>query len=512
MSSEKLARAASDQGLMRTLSKSKLIAFRQCPKRLWLEIHKPTVRKDSESTETSYKIGDQVGEVARRIYDPRQLGETIDAQKDGYGFAFKRTDELLASNQPIFEALFSGAGALAFADVMLPHSNSSWKMIEVKSSTSLKDYHKDDASIQAFVAKASGLKLDAVALAHINRSFVYQGNGRYAGLLKENDLTSLVFSREGEVRNWIAEAHAVANLADEPQRETGPYCSTPFECGFRAYCDRDKPVAEFPIEWLPGSISKKYRQYIEANGPRDMRDVPDDVLTPIQKRVKQHTLSDTLFFDSSGAAAALQDHPLPAYFLDFETIQFAVPIWKGTQPYQQIPFQFSLHILDKAGNPTLKSFLDLSGNDPSRRFAEALVADCGSAGPVFVYNATFEGARLSELSKRFPDLSPALLAIKARLVDLHPITKANYYHPSQKASWSIKEVLPAVDPKLSYEILNGVKDGGQAMAAYLTAIKPETSPEEKAQIERDLIDYCTLDTWAMVRLWEFLSGCSALKL
>jgi len=243
-----------------------------------------------------------------------------------------------------------------------------------------------------------------------------------------------------------------------------------------------------------------------AERPIYIGDTPDDLLNELQRRVKAHTLSGKTYFDAAGAVAALKPHKLPAYFLDFETIQFAVPIWKGTRPYQQIPFQFSLHTLGGKGKLEAWSFIDLSGNDPSRAFADSLITVCGKRGPIFVYNAGFEGARIKELAERFSKLAPNLLAIKERLVDLHPITKAHYYHPSQHGSWSIKAVLPAVAPDLSYEALEGVQNGGMAMEAYLEAINPDTTPERKIEIEQQLTDYCGLDTFAMVRLWQFLAG------
>ena len=183
-----------------------------------------------------------------------------------------------------------------------------------------------------------------------------------------------------------------------------------------------------------------------------------------------------------------------------------MPIWKGTRPYQQIPFQFSLHVLDEQGALTQTHFLDLSGGDPSEPFAHALVAACRSHGPIFVYNAGFETARIRELASRFTHLSEALLAINERVVDLLPIAREHYYHPSQEGSWSIKKVLPAVVPELRYDELDGVQDGGMAMDAFLEAIHPETGKERKAVLEQQLLAYCCLDTYAMVRLWQVFSG------
>ncbi|MET0983742.1 MAG: DUF2779 domain-containing protein, partial [Telluria sp.] len=182
------------------------------------------------------------------------------------------------------------------------------------------------------------------------------------------------------------------------------------------------------------------------------------------------------------------------------------PIWAGTRPFQMIPFQFSVHRLDEAGKLEHRDFLDLSGDDPSRRFAEALVDACQGQGPVFVYNAGFETARIAELAARFADLAPALLAINERVVDLLPVARQRYYHPGQQGSWSIKQVLPAIAPDLRYDRLEGVQDGGAAMHAFLEAIAPATDPARKRQIERQLLDYCHLDTLAMVRLWEFFCG------
>jgi len=198
--------------------------------------------------------------------------------------------------------------------------------------------------------------------------------------------------------------------------------------------------------------------------------------------------------------------------MDFETIRFAVPIWKGTRPYQQIPFQFSVHRLSPAAKVEHVSFLDLSGNDPSRSFAEALIAACGKRGPVFVYNAVFETARIKELAERFPRLKQPLLAISARAVDLLKVPEQNYYHPSQEGSWSIKKVLPAIAPDLSYDTLDGVQDGGMATDAYLEAISPLTVATRKQEISEQLLAYCKLDTTTMLRLWQFFAGWQDLGL
>jgi len=493
---------------MRTLSKTKLLAYRQCPKRLWLEIHKPELRADSTATQGNFAVGNRVGDLARQMYDPKGNGQLIDIKAEGFAGAFERSRELLAASGPIFEAGFAADGAMAFADVLLPARKAGkkvWRMVEVKSATSVKDHYPDDVAIQAYVARKAGVPLSAITLAHIDSNWVYPGGGDYQGLLIEKDLTEVAFSREAEVKTWIAAAQGIAAKRKEPVIATGSHCGKPNLCGFIEYCQSDEPQAKYPIDWLPNK-SPSLNAHIAKIGITDLRQLTDDLLSVRQLRVKAHTLADQVYFDTVGAAEDMGVHKLPAYFLDFETIQFAVPIWKGTTPYQFIPFQFSVHRLSRTGKLDQKSFLDLSGKDPSKAFAESLIAQCGERGPVFVYSASFEKPRIKELALRFPRLKTGLLAINDRVVDLRRVAEQRYYHPSQQGSWSIKNVLPAVAPDLSYEDLEGVQDGGMAMAAFLEAIAPTTTKTRKNEIEHQLLKYCGLDTFAMVRLWQFFSG------
>ncbi len=497
---------------MRVLSKSRPIAFRQCPKRLWLEVQRPELREDSAGTLASFQVGHQVGDVARRVYNPASTGSVIDIKAEGYDGAFARSAALLAdSQQPIFEAGFKAGGAMALADVMLPavmDGERAWRMVEVKSATGVKDYHRDDVAVQAFIARASGVKLQSVAVACIDGSWVYPGAEDYRGLLKETDLTAETLARADEVAGWIGEAQRVVALTEEPGIAVGAHCQVPFSCGFCGYCNRAKPQPEYPVDWLPGLSAAKRGGFLKE-GIDDLRAVADELLTEKQRMVKGQTLAGTVFFDEAGATADLAAHGFPAYFLNFETIQFAVPIWRGTRPYQQIPFQFSLHVFAEGGSLAQRAFLDLSGGDPSASFARALIAACGASGPVFVYNAGFETARIHELAARYPEFADPLVAINARVVDLLPVARNRFYHPAQQGSWSIKAVLPAAVPELSYETLAGVKDGGMAMSVYCEAIRPDTTAERRREIEQQLRAYCRLDTFGLVRLWQFFTGRNA---
>jgi hypothetical protein len=494
---------------MNPLSKSKLLAFRQCPRRLWLEVHHPELQIDASVAKESFEIGNIVGMIARKRYDPDGQGICIDAQREGFDAALVRSATALASNAPIFEAGFIGGSGLVFADIMLPEiraGHNAWQMIEVKSSTTVKTHHRDEVAIQVFVANEAGIRVITASVAHIDSNFVYLGDGDYDGLFAEVNLTNEANERHNEVSSWIAEAQAILGQQDEPSIKTGRHCNEPYECGFLRYCKAKEPQADYPIEWLPSVRTKALRQHILDNSVIDMRQVPDALLSERQKRVKTQTLSAETFFDRSGAAADLAAHELPALFLDFETINFAVPIWRGTRPYQQIPFQFSIHRLTQFGELRHVSFLDLSGNDPTERFASELITACDRDGPIFVYNAGFEMARIKELSNRIPRLSQELLALNNRIVDLLPMARRRYYHPDQKGSWSIKSVLPSVAPDLEYNLLDGVQDGGMAMNAYLEAISADVSVERKSAIKRELLAYCELDTFAMVRIWNVFSG------
>jgi hypothetical protein len=263
-----------------------------------------------------------------------------------------------------------------------------WRMVEVKSSTRVKDYQREDVAVQAHVARAAGVRLAAVAVAHVDSSWVYPGEGRYEGLLKEHDLSREALARSDEVRSWIDEAQSVASHASEPGIDPGKHCTTPFECGFIAHCSRDKPKPNTRA-WLPRVQTKALKAHLAQPGIADMRDVPDELLNAKQLQVKTLTLQGRGWFDQAGAARQLRRYKAPLCFLDFETIQFAVPIWPGTRPYQQLPFQFSLHRLRRDGVLEHDEFLDLSGQDPSRGFVKALLQACGDRGP-YIYNAGFE--------------------------------------------------------------------------------------------------------------------------
>jgi hypothetical protein len=503
---------------MTLLSKSKILAYLQCPKRLWLEVHHPERRADSSTTTASFATGHKVGDASRQIYDPAESGAFLDVKKLGLRGLIEATKPALAERKIIFEAGFQANDTLSLADILIPTedvSGPSWRMVEVKSSTSVKEHHVKDLAVQTAIATQAGVRLTKVSVAHVDNTWTYPGNQQYSGLLKEVDQTDHVKELGADVAQWLNDAHLIANLPTAPAKSTGDHCTDPFECGFLAYCSASEPKVEHPVTWLPRVQTKALKAHLETAGVKAMENVPDSLLNTLQLRVKKHTLAKTVYFDSAGAKAALERHPLPAHFLDFETIAFAVPIWAGTRPYEQVPFQFSMHYLQAADQqPQHSEFLELTGTNPTRPFAEALVRSCGQVGPIFVYNKGFEGARIEDVIRHLQDevgLVSALAAIKARLVDLKPITQDAYYNPNQKGSWSIKAVLTAMVPDLSYKNLDTVQDGGEAQQAYLKAIGlagVDSGVVDIEHIRKQLLAYCELDTFAMVKIWQVLNGCA----
>ena len=500
---------------MAVLSKSKILAYLQCPKRLWLEVHQPESRTDSSATTASFATGHAVSDASRTVYDPNGTGIFLDIEALGLKGLIAATQTALSERKTIFEAGFRANGTLSLADILIPVEDASgpaWRMVEVKSSTGVKEYHVKDLAVQTAVVTQAGVRLTKVTVAHVDKTWTYSGSQNYNGLFKEVDQTPHVKELGADVTQWLNDAHLIANLPTAPARSTGDHCATPYECGFRAYCSASEPKVEHPVTWLPRVQTKALKAHIASPGVNAMEDVADSLLNALQLRVKKHSLSDTVYFDSGGAKADLERHPLPAYFLDFETIAFAIPIWAGTRPYEQVPFQFSMHYLLAADQkPQHSEFLDLSGNNPTRPFTEALVQSCGQTGPIFVYNKAFEGARIEDVIRHLQEdvgLVAALTAIKARLVDLKPITQNAYYNPIQKGSWSIKAVLAAMVPELNYKHLDTVQDGGGAQKAYLEAIGLAGVDGGIADIEllrKQLLAYCERDTFAMVKIWQKLT-------
>jgi hypothetical protein len=266
---------------------------------------------------------------------------------------------------------------------------------------------------------------------------------------------------------------------------------------------QDVDVPKYPL-FVLSRLSAEKKAQLGQLGIEDARKVPTEYLNATQTMIQKVSKSGNVKFDLASAKQELQGLPYPRYYFDFETITYTVPRWQGTSPSSLIPFQWSCHIETAPGKFRHEMFLDVSGNDPSRGCAESLIKTLAKKGPIFVYS-NFEGARIKELAKRFPDLSRDLLAVNERLFDLLITAREHYYHPDMMGSWSIKAVLPTIAPDLSYAEME-VGDGMAAQRAYLEITDTATTVTRRKELTEGLREYCTLDTWAMVRLAWFFEG------
>jgi hypothetical protein len=477
------------------LSKSRILAHRQCPRRLWLQTYRPELAEETGVARLA--AGEHVGEVARRLYPD---GVLIDGED--LGQALRETQHWLRQPpRPLFEATLQTDGVLIRADLLLPDGDV-WRAVEVKSSTSVKDYHLTDAAVQAWVLHESELPVSRIEIAHIDRDFVYPGGGDYKGLFRHVDVTATTDDLRALVPDWVNAARCTLTGPD-PQTPRGPQCRDPFDCPFLEHCMPPLADGVIPPEILPRGSS--LAAVLRADGYEDLRDVPADRLSNWRhQRVWQATRDDQPVLDAE-ARRTLAGLGWPRHSIDFETIQFAVPIWPGTRPYDQVPFQWSCHREDASGAVAEQGFLAESNADPRRAFAESLLAALGDFGPILVWNAAFERTRLRELGAAYPDLAPGLHAAISRIFDLLPLARAHYYHPDMRGSWSIKAVLPTIAPELSYDGLE-VADGGMAQEAFLELLHPETPTPRSAVLREALLRYCERDTWAMVRIARHFEG------
>lgn len=482
------------------LSKSKILSGIQCRKRLWLEVHKPDEAGDDVSAMQLMSAGQDAGEIAWRMFPGGHLIEYDQGLKN----AIKETTSYLAAETvpPVYEATFNHDGVLVRADILTKGPNG-LDVVEVKSSTSVKDYHLWDCAIQLKVIEGAGYDVERIQVAFINNKFVYSGDGDYDGLFTLEDVTGNARAMAPEVELWVSEFKDVL-AADEPEVDPGEQCNDPFGCPFQEYCKSDDGP-EYPLDCLPRA-RKELKQALETEGYEDIRDIPAGRLAnPTMERVRRVTASgEPELLDE--AKEALSSLPYPRYYLDFETVRFAVPIWVGTSPYQQLPYQWSCHVEHASGQLEHREFLDVSGMPPMRGFAESLIENLGVQAPILVYNQSFEARIIRESALRFPDLAEKLGALLDRVVDLLPITRDNYYHPGMMGSWSIKSVLPCVAPGLDYDQLDGVQDGEMAQGAFLEAIAVDTVVDRKKELRESLLRYCELDTLAMVKIVNNLLG------
>ncbi len=473
------------------LTKTQILAGLRCEKSLYFALHHP---ERAQPTASAAAVTGQVVERHARLVFP--AGTLIVRGASGVD-PFQQTAQYLQDPtvRTLFEAAVRDEQVSVFVDV-LERTGTRWNLIEIKAGTRVQERHIDDVAVQALVLTRAGIALNGIYLMHIDNAFIYRGGHDYRGLFAREDITDRVQRHLATISRKIDELLAVAT-GPEPVRHVGSHCKRPYFCEFRAYCERHD--AQYPVSLLPNVHAVVVEQLL-ARGITDVREIPaDQLISETQQRIRRITI-DAVAEQLPGAARDLRALDYPRYYLDFECIQFAVPVWEGTHPYEQIPFQWSCHVETAAPSLQHDEFLDTSGSDSRRAFAESLIAVCAEAGPILVYNQTFEKRIIGELANRFPDLSRQLLALASRIVDLLPIVKRNYYHPDMKGSWSLKSVLPCLVPELRYSDLGVVQEGTQAQQAYFDLTGGALDAAAAERLRHDLLAYCRLDTYAMVAI------------
>ena len=478
------------------LSKSKFLSGLQCHKRLYLEIHQPFLAtKPDAATQAMFEMGTEVGELARSRFPGGVLVTAGYRQSEA---ALAQTATLIQdlTVPAIFEAAFLHGGVLIRADVLervlsAEGEPCGWRLIEVKSSTRVKDIHLEDLAVQSEVIVGAGLTLVSVGLKHINTGYLYRnGTIDLTELFAIQDLSEAVAQRRAEVPGRLAEMTRMLLQPQAPAIEPDRHCHTPYDCPFWDHCTKDKPARW--IHYLPGS--KQVVGQLTQQGVTTIDEIPAGTkLSPVQRRVKEN-----VEWTSAKLGTMLQAVKYPVHHLDFETVMMAVPRFSETRPYQALPVQWSNHIEQATGELRHEEFLHKDVSDPRRVLAESLLESLGEKGSICVYSP-YERSILEQLSVAIPSLKPALSRIIARLWDLFPIIRDQYYHPAFGGSYSIKSVLPAMVPSLAYDDL-AIKEGGHAASQYYRMVFVETDWVERATIEEALLRYCERDTLAMVEL------------
>jgi len=482
------------------LSKSKYLSGLQCLKRVYLEIHHPQLATPPDaSTQAILDMGTEIGELARRRFPGGVLVTAGYRQREA---ALAHTAELVQDPtvSVIFEGAFLHDGVLVRADILerVPShegSASSWRLIEVKSSTRVKDVHLDDLAIQSQVLRGAGLTLASTCLMHINTGYVYEeGAVDLAQLFTIQDVTEAVTSRRDEVLRQVTAMKTVLVQNQPPAIEPDHHCHSPYECPFWNHCTKSKPARW--IYHLPGS--KHIVGRLVDQGISTIDDIPaGTTLSLVQRRVKEN-----VEWVSAKLGPVLRSVEYPVHHLDFETVMLAVPRFPATRPYQAIPVQWSNHIEQESGELMHKEFLHDAVSEPRKRWAEALIEAIGEQGSICVYSP-YERAIMEQVAEAFPEFRSAIKQIVKRVWDLFPIIRDYYYHPAFQGSYSIKSVLPAVVPSMGYDDLV-IREGGQAASEYYRMVFVETDWIEQSSIREALLQYCARDTMAMVKLRRVL--------
>ena len=485
-----------------SLSKSKYCKAIQCNKLLWLDKYKPEVAVPT-ARDMVLENGTKVGELARGLFGDYI---NIDFNKDLNVMIEETLKSLKNKPNIITEASFNYESNFCSVDI-LKNDVDGIEIYEVKSSTYIHNIYLDDASYQYYVLKNLGLNVKSVNIVYLNKEYYRSGELEISKLFNIKNITDIAIQKQNEIKNKIEEVnkYMLENNEKEPEKDIDIYCFKPYECPYWQYCSRHLPKNNiFDIRIM--HKDKKFELY--KRGIINFEDV-------VNENINQKYLEQVIFevnnkppkIEKEKIKEFMGQLTYPLYFLDFETFQLAIPEFDGTNPYMQIPFQYSLHYVDDInGKLHHKEFLAESGIDPRRELAERLVEDIPKDVCVLAYNMSFEKTVINKLANYYQDLHDDLMKIHDNIKDLMiPFYNRNYYVKEMKGSYSIKYVLPALfpdDPELDYHNLPVVHNGGEASDAFLSLAS--LSKEEQEKIREGLLVYCKLDTFAMVKIWEKL--------
>ena len=490
-----------------SFSKSKYCGLWQCPKIAWLRKYKPDEITDGKLQERMAN-GNIVGDLAMGLFGDFVEVTAYDGEKIDLSKMIENTKVEMAKGTPVIcEASFDFNGLYCAVDI-LRKDGDGWAIYEVKSSTHEdKQVYAADVAYQKYVLENCGVNVTGTYLICINNEYVFDGTLDIHQLFKIADISEGVFFESANIKTNLNVAELILKSEDEPPIDLSTACNNPYRCSFWSYCSRHVPSPSvFDLYRL--SFSKKIDFY--KKGKIKFEDLILDETITNEKQLRQMSFylkNHGTHIDKSGIGEFLDTLSYPLYFLDFETVQPIIPEYIGTKPYSQIPFQYSLHYIEKDGGELKhKEFLAESGTDPRRALAERLCEDIPMNVCVTAYNKAFECTRIKELAEFFSDLADHLLDIESNIKDLLvPFQSGYYYNKAMGGSFSIKSVLPAIfpdNPALDYHNLEQIHNGGEAMSIF-PKIK-DMPKEEQETTRKNLLKYCELDTYAMVKIWEEL--------
>jgi len=478
------------------LSKSRFQSGLQCPKSLWLAVHEPDLTDPvTDSLHARFDEGQRVGAIAREYFAGGVLVEEDHTQS---AVAIERTESLIEQGAcVIYEAAFAFDDVLVRADVM-KRNGAAWDLVEVKSSTQCKPEHVTDAAVQTYVVEGAGLSVRGVHIMHLDRTYIFEG-GAYdlARLFTLVDVTDEARAFLPQVAASVADLKAMLS-EDCPEARIGKQCSRPYDCAFYGTCHEFLP--EHPVTEIP-RISEKGLNALLDDGIHGILEVPLDhrALTATQRQACQVIQAGELQL-LGDLAGTLDQLIYPVHCLDFETFKPALPLYPGTRPHQQLPFQWSDHVLSADGDLEHRDFLFEGDGDPRPHFVESLLGSVDGKGSVVVYSH-FENTMLNALAEDFPGSSEGIAALQERFFDLEKVVKEHVRHPDFHGRSSIKYVLPALVDDLSYDDL-AIQSGDAAMLLYAAAAEGRLSDAERQSLFSDLRQYCGTDTLGMIRLLQ----------